>query len=494
MNIDEYAAYDGLGLAKLIKNGDISPGELALTAANAISDTNLKVNAVIETYPDRIENLDVTDFPDGPFKGVPFLIKDVTGHQRGRKIEFGSRLCKGMQCDQNTFYGKLVEQAGFNILGRSNTPEYSLAGTTENALYGNTSTPWMPGYSAGGSTGGGAAAVASGMVPIADGSDIAGSIRIPASYCGIVGLKPSRGRISSGPGRDEGGFGFSVVFGLHKSIRDIAACLDCFSINQPGDPFMIAKPEQSFSSYVGKPVTGLKIGFSTTPLMDSPVDKQVVKAVERIALVLQDMGHHITEESPRFDHTQASLKLMDLWYAGFDKTLEAFANKNKRSIGTDTLEPVTIKIYEYSKSISLENFLTSMDYVNSARRTLAQYFNHYDIWLSPSAAKVAEPHGLYHLGQENMTAQEYILHSDSPVQFAVPYNLMGAPAISLPLGMHSNGLPIGIQLGTRPAQEHILIQLASELEQALPWDRSLPPIHVSRMKRNHLNQASVRRA
>src|SRR5512146_3236817 len=199
MKLSEYAAYDALGLAELVAKKQVSPAELAATAAAAIDAINPAINAVVETYPDRVGKLDESRLGDGPFRGVPFLIKDVFGHEAGRKIEYGSRLCRGMIVPRDTYYCELLRAAGVNILGRSAAPEYSMSGTTESALHGNTSTPWRAGHSAGGSTGGGMAAVVAGIVPMAHGSDIGGSIRIPASYCGGVGLKPSRGRISYGP-------------------------------------------------------------------------------------------------------------------------------------------------------------------------------------------------------------------------------------------------------------------------------------------------------
>jgi amidase len=212
MTLDEYARYDALGLAALVKNGDISPRELAQTAARAVEAFNPSVNAVVETYPDRTDDLEDRSLGDGPFRGVPFLMKDVFGHEANRRMEFGSRLCRGMVTPQDSYYCEMVRASGVNIIGRSAAPEYSMAGTTETALYGNTSTPWKHGYSAGGSTGGGMAAVVAGIVPIAHGSDIAGSIRVPASFCGGVGLKPSRGRVSFGPNVDENGYGLGQNF------------------------------------------------------------------------------------------------------------------------------------------------------------------------------------------------------------------------------------------------------------------------------------------
>ncbi|MET0194953.1 MAG: amidase, partial [Hyphomicrobiaceae bacterium] len=225
MNLSEYSKYDGLGLAELVARRQVSPKELAATALKAIEVANPTVNAVVETYPDRIGDLDEATLGNGPFRGVPFLIKDVFGHEKGRKIEFGSRLCRGMLGEVDSHVAELFRASGVNILGRSAAPEYSMSATTESVFFGNTSNPWKQGYSAGGSTGGGQAAVTSGMVPLAHGSDIGGSIRIPASWCGGVALKPSRGRISSGPSFDEGGFGMTSNLVQARTVRDVAAML-----------------------------------------------------------------------------------------------------------------------------------------------------------------------------------------------------------------------------------------------------------------------------
>src|SRR2546421_8739097 len=275
MNLAEYASYDALGLAELVASKQVPPKELAQTAAAAIASINPAVNADVETYPDRIDSLDEKTLGTGPFRGVPFLIKDFFGHEAGRTIEFGSRLCRGMVAQHDTHLCELFKASGLNILGRSAAPEYSMSGTTESALHGNTSTPWKQGYSAGGSTGGGMAAVAAGMVPIAHGSDIAGSIRVPASFCGGVGLKPSRGRVSLGPLQDENGYGLGQNFVQAKSVRDAAAMLDCLAVPQVGDPFLIPKPSESYARLASQRPGGLRIGSSTSASMGVTVDPEV---------------------------------------------------------------------------------------------------------------------------------------------------------------------------------------------------------------------------
>ncbi len=480
MKLDEYASYDALGLAELVAKKQITPRELAHIARDAINTIDGELNAVVETYDDRIEGLDETTLGEGPFRGVPFLIKDVFGHETGRKIEFGSRLCEGMLVEDNTHVGDLFKASGLNILGRSNTPEYSMAGTAENALYGDTSTPWKKGYSAGGSTGGGMAAVVAGIVPIAHGTDIAGSIRIPASWCGGVGLKPSRGRISFGPTLDENGFGLAVNHVQTKTIRDTATMLDCLAVPQTGDPFLIPRPDRAYADFLNSPPRNLRIGWSVDPLMGVKTDPEIVQLVEKVATLLEEMGHEVTNQSPVFDGLNSVRKFADVWFFGFDQRLHSYSLRSGHKIGPDTLEPVILKIYEHACAMTAADFFPAMAEMNSARRRLAAFYDQFDIWLSPTMARVCEPHGNYNLGRSDVDMDNYVEEILAvPCQFTVPHNIMGTPAISLPLGMHSTGLPIGIQLGTRGADEHIILQLAAVLEQAMPWVDRIPPLHVS---------------
>jgi amidase len=479
MKIDEYAQYDGLGLAQLVAKSQVSPRELAETAARAIAAVNPAVNAVVETYADRIDDLDEESLGSGPFRGVPFLMKDVFGHEAGRKIEFGSRLCEGMVATTDTDFCRLVKASGFNIIGRSAAPEYSLSATTEGALYGNTSTPWIKGYSAGGSTGGGMAAVVAGMVPVAHGSDIAGSIRVPASFCGGVGLKPSRGRISFGPMLDENGYGLAQNFVQTKSIRDCAAILDCLALPQPGDPFVIPKPAEPYASLCRQAPPQLRIGWSTSALMNVEIDPEVGRAVEQVARVLAEMGHEVVEESPECD-SDAIRNMLDVWFFGFDLRIEGYARRMGRSIGPDTLQPVVLAIYEYARQMKPAQFLAAMASLNTVRRQLGRYLSRYDVWLTPTTAQVSEPWGKYNLGRADVGIERAADALLAPLcQFTLPHNIMGTPALSLPLAMHSNGLPIGIQIGGRPSQEHVVLQLGAALEQAMPWAGRIPPLHVS---------------
>ena len=480
VQLSEYATLDALGLADAIARRQLSPKEAALTAARAIDAVNPRLNAVVETYADRIDDLDERTLGDGPFRGVPFLIKDVFGQEAGRRIEWGSRLCRGMVAQQNTYLYDMLRASGVNILGRSATPEYSMSGTTESAMFGNTSTPWKYGYSAGGSTGGGMAAVVAGIVPIAHGTDIAGSIRIPASFCGGVGLKPSRGRISYGPTVDENGYGLGLNFVQTKSVRDAAAMLDCLAIPQPGDPFFIPTPSDSYATLVQRPAPRLRVGWSTTPLMGVAVDAEVAAAVRNTARLLEDMGHDVVEASPAFDGLATMRAMTDVWFFGFDVRLEGYSARSGHRIGPDTLEPVVFNIYEHARRMKAAQFLAAMSAINTARRQLGRFFTGCDVWLSPTTPRVAEPWGTYNLGRTDVTLDNLVdVIYRATCQFSLPHNVMGTPAISLPLAMHSSGLPIGIQLGARHAEDHVVLQLAASLEEACPWRDRVAPIHVS---------------
>jgi amidase len=482
VNLAEYASYDALGLAELVAKKQVSAKELAQTAVAAKEKIDPAVNSVVELYPDRIEGLDEKTLGSGPFRGVPFLIKDVFGHEKGRRIEFGSRLCAGMTVEAGTYFLDMLRASGVNILGRSAAPEYSMSATTESAMFGNTSNPWKQGYSAGGSTGGGQAAVTAGIVPIAHGSDIGGSIRIPASWCGGVGLKPSRMRVSVGPVVDEGGWGYSMNFVQTKTVRDAAAMLDCVSIPQPGDPFTIPKPDEPYASLARKPPGKLKVGIVLDELVGIKVDPEVARAVEATGKALADMGHTVERASADMGGRGTLAATFDIFFFGFDSRLDGYARRSGHRVGPDTLEPVILSVYEAAKDITPARFIAATGTANVARRKLGAFFTKYDIWLSPTTARVSEPWGKCNLSRPGVGAHNMIDELFAPpCQYTLAHNIMGTPAMSLPLAMHSTGVPVGVQIAARPAAEHLVLQLAAALEEAMPWKGRTPPLHVSKV-------------
>jgi amidase len=479
MKLAEYADYDAIGLAGLVKRRKVTPRELAETAATAIEMVNPELQSVIEVYADQIAALDANALGRGPFHGVPFLIKDVGPHLKGRKTEFCSRLCKGMVGEVDSNFATLLKASGVNILGRTNTPEFSMASSAENLLYGSTSTPWKKGFSASGSTGGGAAAVAAGIVPIAHGSDIGGSIRGPAAWCGGIGLKPSRGRISSGPLFDEWGYGMAMNFVQTKTMRDTAAMLDCLAIPQAGDPFVIKPPPKPYAKYLkpsGKPA---RVAWSATALMDAPVDPEIATAVRKTAEILAECGHQVEEAAPPLDLPEIDDACMAVWFFAFDRRLDGYARKTGREVGPDTVEAATLRFYEFAKSVPHTRFLDALAYMNKVRRDVGAFFARYDVWLTPTTAQPAPRLGVYNMNVD-LPPKEFIAAEERSQQFMVIYNVTGQPAISLPLAMHSTGLPIGVQLAARPGEDHLLIELGAILEDAMPWRERKPPIHVAR--------------
>lgn len=478
MNLSEYASYDALGLASLVKRKEVTAQELTALAFEAISKVNPRINAVVETYEDR---RGAHNLGKGSFEGVPFLMKDVFGHEKGRLCEFGSRLCKGNIVESDSHIIEMLRKSGVNIIGRSAAPEYSMSGTTESALHGNTSNPFKYGYSAGGSSGGAAAAVASGMVPIAHGSDIGGSIRIPASFCGGVGLKPSRGRVSIGPNYDEVGFGYSMNLVQSRTIRDAAAMLDTLSKPQTGDPFAIPKPRQNYSSLMNKQAKPLKIGIVFDEHFGIETDSEVRQATLMTGKLLADMGHHVSETSAPFGRDDVNDLIHELFFFGFDLRLEGLAKKNGRIVSHETVEPVIMMFYELAKSLTPAKFFAATMGLNAARRHISRFWNDYDIMLSPTTAKTAAPWGTYHLSKAGSSIDDLMSSGfPEPIQYTIPHNIMGTPAISLPLYMHTNGLPIGTQLAAAPAKEHLLLQLGAVLEKTLPWEKRIPELHASK--------------
>ncbi|MEZ5775274.1 MAG: amidase [Hyphomicrobiaceae bacterium] len=437
----EYACLDGVGLAELVTRREISIPELMASARAAIDRANPTVNAIIEIYEDRFDDPE-TGLMNGPLKGVPFLIKDVTAHFGGRKLEYASRLCEGYVVPEDDHYATMVKGTGVNLVGRSHTPEFSMALCADSVLYGATSNPWKRGYSTSGSSGGAAAAVASGMVPIAHASDLGGSTRGPAAWCGTVGLHPSRGRVSQGPAFDERSNGMSQSSVVTRTMRDTAVMLDALSAPQPGDPFIIRRPERPYTSLLNGTDRKLKIGWSAGPLMDAPVDPEIAAAVEATAKALAGLGHHVEESSPIFDLVDMDRMLTELWYFQFDKYLDGLGARSGRS-RAGTVERATLAFYEFAKSRSVEAYFAAVEKLSFSVARSAGGLRATTSG-SPTCAQVAQPNGVYGMNID-VPPLEFLQHEQRPCQFMVWVNVCGVPAISLPLGQHTNGLPIGVQ-------------------------------------------------
>jgi amidase len=480
MNLAEYARYDGLGLAELVKRREVTAKELGRCLLAAVEKVNPQINAVIQAYADRVETMS-DDIPDGPFAGVPFLLKDIGSGEKGAVQEGGSRLWQGRVLQQEAFLVERFRAAGLTLLGRTTTPEMALSSSTESILSGATRNPWNLVTRAGGSSGGAAASVAAGIVPVAHASDGAGSIRIPAAVCGLVGLKPSRGRVSLGPGEGESLMGMTVEFAVSRTVRDTAALLDVAAPPAPGDPFIILQPQRPYSQQVGLPPGKLRIAWTRTSWQsETAIHPEIITALEKVALQLEAMGHELSEVGTLYDYEAFIEAVWVGWAWGFDQLLDKTAAGLGRKVNGDTLEPVTLSLYQMAKQLTAAKVAQAETTYNAIRRQVGRFFQNYDLLLTPTVAQLGDPIGKYSQNVSDVDFIGFFRRCDQSDMFLPFANLTGQPAISLPLAHSDSGLPISLQFVAHFGREDLLLRLASALEETLPWGERLPPVHVSR--------------
>ncbi len=481
MNLAEYSSCDGVALADLVRKRKVSPKELARLCMEAVGKVNPRLNAVIEVYSDRIETMDDQAVPAGPFAGVPFLMKDVGAGESGRRQESGSRLMKGHIADHDSLLTVLFKKAGLTLLGRTTSPEFALGISTESALTGATHNPWNLEITAGGSSGGSAASVAAGIVPMAHGSDNGGSIRIPASACGLVGLKPSRGRVSLGPDMGEAFSGMLQEFVLSRSVRDTALMLDAASQPVLGDPFIIVQPVRPYGQEVNAPAGRLRIAWTADSWQPgSSVNSEVVRCIEQVVSECERAGHEIVEASPVFDCEEYLHSVCVAWAFGMAGMMDMVASTTGRTASEETVEPLMLKFYRYSKGLTAGDMMMAEFAFNKFRRTFGKFFEQYDVLVTPTLMKLPEQLGKYLKMRTELDYVEYMRVSDETRIHTTAANATGQPAITLPLGQSQSGLPIGVQFIARFGDESTLIRLASWLEQEMPWRDRIPPVHASR--------------
>ena len=477
MNLTEYAGYDGMGLAELIHKKEVTVREVAELAREAVHEINPKINAVIEIYDDRIEKADQLLLPDKPLAGVPIFLKDLGAGEAGKPQEMGSRLAKGYITATDAYLTTRFREAGAIILGRTTTPELGFAATTESILTGATRNPWDLNLIAGGSSGGSAAAVAAGIVPVAHASDGGGSIRIPASCCGVVGLKPSRGRVTCGPDTDERLFGLVQEFVVSRTVRDTAAMLDAAGKPAPGDPFVITQPQQPYLKEVGAPTGKLRVAFTAESWTGVKVNPEIAANVKNIARLCEDMGYVVEAAKPQFDLEPYFSALGVMWNASLGYACDQLARKMGRAVDRHHLEPVTLKIYNNSRQISAGDVISARAALNMTCRKVGAFFEKYDLLLTPTTAQLPVPLFSIHQNQDIPLAEWYSGTSQFNA-FTNLFNATGLPAVSLPLCQTSTGVPVGIQFVAGFGKEDLLIRVAGAFEDALPWSNRKPPVHA----------------
>ncbi len=480
MNLTEYAGYDGLGLAELIRKREVTAQEVAESALAGVHKINPKINAIIETYEDRVEKAGKLPAPDSLFSGVPIFLKDLGATEAGKRQEMGSRLAKGYVAATDSYLTIRFKEAGTIILGRAATPELGFAATTESVLTGATRNPWDLKLIAGGSSGGSAAAVAAGILPAAHASDGGGSIRIPAACCGVVGLKPSRGRVTCGPDADERLFGLAQEFVVSRTVRDTAAMLDAVCKPAPGDPYVIMRPRQPYLKEVGAPTGTLRIAFAAESWTGVEVNPDIAAGVKQIAQICEDMGHNVEAATPQFDLAPYFGALRVFWGVSMRYSCDQLAQKMRRPVDGHHLEPVTLKVYDDARQFSAADVIRARTALNMARRKVGAFFAKYDLLLTPTIAQLPVPIGTIDQNQDGPLEKWYQGTSQFNA-FTNLFNATGFPAISLPLCQSSTGLPIGIQFAAGFGKEDLLIRLASAFEKALPWADRKPPVHISNL-------------
>jgi amidase len=470
MQIDEYLSYDAVDLARLVREGEATAAELAECAAALAESWNPSINAVLELFDD-VDTTLASAPGDAPFSGVPFLIKDLVIQAEGRLSEMGSRLAAGLVAPQDSDLMARFRQAGLVTLGRTATPEMGYNVATETLQAGICRNPWDTSRSPGGSSGGAAAAVAAGIVPVAHANDGGGSIRIPAACCGLVGLKPTRGRVPIGPAAAEGLSGFGIEFAVTRSVRDAAALLDAVQGPGVGDPYVIAPPDVPYVSVLQQAPRALKIGYCTESWSGVAVDPEISDAVLAVARACESMGHRVEEACPPLDAEAFASANTDLWSASIAHWVVDICAATGRPADHSTLEQSTLAVHEHGLSLSAVDLLHTDDIFNGVNRDFGRFFRDYDVLLTPTTAQLPWPVGQHVSDGGDYTARGWTDHVFNPAPFTAVYNCTGQPAISLPLARSESGLPIGVQFAAPYGREDTLLSLAAVFEQTMSWPK-----------------------
>lgn len=471
-----YTESDGLGLGELVRNGDVQASELTDTALTILDGINPKLNAVVH----RLEEMARAQLATGVsktawFAGVPYLLKELGSMWKGAPLTNACAWAREVRAQVDSEAVQRIRATGFVLVGKSNSPENGWAITTEPRLYGATHNPWRDDVTPGGSSGGSASAVAAGIVPIAEASDGAGSIRVPASCCGVVGLKPSRGRITPAPFGDYW-YGGASSLCVSRTVRDTAGYLDSLAGALPGDPYTPPVPSVSWAQLTERAPERLRIGFTITPPDGSPIDPEAVAAVKRTVAVLERLGHIVEEHDMAFDAVSAWRTYTRMTpaetAAGFDR-LQSLVG---RPVMEADVEPVTWAILQRGRSQTAVAHATDVGTLRVISREIATDLVPYDVFLTPTLTQKPRPLGYWDMSEPDL--DRYNAKWTDAV-FMFPFNISGLPALSLPLHWSADGLPMGVQLVGRYGDEATILAIARVLEQEMPWRSRRPPIHAA---------------
>lgn len=473
---DEYERYDGLGLAGLVKRGEVTAVELLEAAVDRVEARNSTINAVVMKLYDGARGAVAAGLPDGPFTGVPFLIKDIGSAIAGTPTTRGSRFFADAVVTEDSEHVKRLKRAGLVIFGKTNTCELGLSLTCEPQFYGPTRNPWDRTRISGGSSGGAAASVAARMLPMAHGGDGFGSIRAPAACCGLVGLKPSRGRNTMAPFVGEGLAGIATEHALTLTVRDSAALLDVTAGAGSGDPYVAPAPNGSFLDAIAARPDALRIAMTSKTPNGVTVDSDALRVLEQTARLCTDLGHQVEEADPPIDHAAVVPTFLTLM------SVNTVVNLSKhpvsgRAARPEDVEKITWACVEMGRRVDSADYVRATQTAHRLGRQMAAFHADYDVLLTPGLATAPVELGWLDMMMDDVDEYWHRVFAFSP--FTVWFNLTGQPAMMLPAGHCEHGLPRAVQIVGRYGDETTLFQLAGQLEAAAPWFDRLPDI-VSR--------------
>jgi amidase len=473
--VDPFAHLDALGQAALVRRGEVTPLELVEAAIRRVQRLNPRLNAVVTPLFDEARRAAAVPAGHGPFAGVPFLLKDLLAEYAGTRLTEGSAFLDGHYVSKHdTELVARYRRAGLIVIGKTNTPEFGILPTTEPRLFGPCRNPWDVTRITGGSSGGSAAAVAAGMVPMAHANDGGGSIRIPAACCGIFGLKPTRGRNPLGPHYGDMFSGLVAEHAVTRSVRDSAALLDATAGPAPGDPYVAPPPARPWLEEVGRDPGRLRIAVTRSAPNGAVVHPDCVAAVDEAARLAAALGHHVAEAAPILDGQMLTEAFFTLWSAGCAWTVADWARRTGQTPDPARFEPLTWVLHEMGEQRSAAAYLTAVQDLQRVSREVASFFGDWDVWLTPTLAEPPLP-----LGSFDPTPDDPVRglrRSAAFVPFTPLLNVTGQPAMSTPLAWNAEGLPIGTHWVARFGDEATLFRLAAQLEAARPWAARRPPL------------------
>lgn len=473
---------DATEQARLVRDGEASAGELLEDAIARVEQLNPQLNAVIHPLFEQAREQAAGELPDGPFRGVPFLVKDLSCYMKGAPVHEGMRALQeaGHVSDHDMWLARRLRRAGFVIFGRTNAPELGILPTTEPAAYGATHNPWDLERSPGGSSGGSAAAVAAGLVAAAHANDGGGSIRIPASHCGLVGLKPSRARVSLAPDFGDVMCGLVAELAVTRTVRDAAGILDAVHGPAPGDPYAAPTPVRAYREEVGADPGTLRIGLMTTPPGGQfETNPDCVAAAENAAALLEELGHTVERSHPgELDNPDQVANFLVRWTGGIDWNIKYWGDVLGRELTAEDVEPSTWALAEQGRAHTAGDMLRALEHGQLSSRRIADWWAHdgFDLLLTPTCAEPPPLLGEFDAPAENPLAP--IMRAIPFATFTSAFNVTGQPAISLPVHQTPEGLPVGVQLVAGYGREDTLLRVAAQIEQAQPWVERTPATHA----------------